>query len=282
MAKFRHIYTSFWGDPKVLEEFTPEDKLFYLYLLTNEHTNQIGIYQITKKQIAFEIGYSTESINALLQRFIDHHKIIEYDTENRELFIKNWAKYNLIKGGKPVLDCIRKDLESVKTLEFIQQSIELVEKSEIRNLFIKNYESLTNRETSSVTTSGQKEKEKEKKDILSGKPDFESIVLYLNNVAGTNYRYTTRKTQQLIKARLNEGFTEEDFKTVIDKKAIEWLNDPNFAKYLRPETLFGTKFESYLNETATGLKQPMHINNASTKYVAGPLNLDFSAGEGIG
>lgn len=75
------------------------------------------------------------------------------------------------------------------------------------------------------------------------------IVNYLNDVAGKNFKHTTRKTQTLIKARLREGFTVDDFKRVIDNKTKEWKHDPKMSKYLRPETLFGTKFESYLNET---------------------------------
>jgi uncharacterized phage protein (TIGR02220 family) len=78
------------------------------------------------------------------------------------------------------------------------------------------------------------------------------IVDYLNAKAGTSYRHTTKKTQQLIRARWNEGFRLDDFKTVIDKKVAEWLNDPKMCKYLRPETLFGTKFESYLNQKEGG------------------------------
>ena len=92
---FRLVYTDFWEDPKVMEEMTPEDRYFYLYLLTNPHTNMIGIYQILKKQMAFELGYSPESINSLLDRFINHHKLIKYDTETKEIFIKKYAKYNL-------------------------------------------------------------------------------------------------------------------------------------------------------------------------------------------
>ena len=72
------------------------------------------------------------------------------------------------------------------------------------------------------------------------------IVDHLNMRLGTHYKPSSKKTQELIKARLNEGFTTEDFKTVIDKKCVEWMGT-DMQKYLRPETLFGTKFESYLN-----------------------------------
>ena len=86
------------------------------------------------------------------------------------------------------------------------------------------------------------------------------IIDYLNSKIGTHYRATTRKTQSLIKARMNEGFTVDDFKKVIDNKSAEWGKDSKMSKYLRPETLFGTKFESYLNQTAVKAKKSKRIN----------------------
>ena len=88
---------------------------------------------------------------------------------------------------------------------------------------------------------------------MSGKaePPFLAIVNHLNEKASKNYKHTSKKTQILIKARLNEGFKEKDFYAVIDKKTKEWLGT-QFENYLRPETLFGTKFESYLNQKDTG------------------------------
>jgi uncharacterized phage protein (TIGR02220 family) len=76
------------------------------------------------------------------------------------------------------------------------------------------------------------------------------IVDYLNNRTGKNFRPKNNKTTQLIKARIKEGFGVEDFKVVIDKKTNDWLGS-DYNKYLRPETLFGNKFESYLNEQNT-------------------------------
>lgn len=74
------------------------------------------------------------------------------------------------------------------------------------------------------------------------------IVGYLNETTNKNFKHTTNKTKSLIKTRLSEGFVVEDFKKVIDIKTSQWLNDEKFNKYLRPETLFSNKFESYLNE----------------------------------
>jgi DnaD/phage-associated family protein len=135
MAKYRMVRTDFWTNPIALEEMTPEDKYFYLYLLTNPNTTQIGIYQITKKQMAFDLGYSIESIQSLMERFIRHHKLIRYNPETRELAIKNWGKYNLHKGGKPIMDCINSELKEVEDLSLISYVAEAINKAEIRSLF---------------------------------------------------------------------------------------------------------------------------------------------------
>lgn len=136
MAKFRMIHTEFWNDPRVVEEFTPEDKLFYLYLLTNSKTTQIGIYQITKKQMAFDMGYSIETVNSLVDRFEKHHEIIVYNPDTREIAIKNWGgKYNFNRGGKPVLDCVTSELKEVKDKNLIQLVAERIEKKEIRAIY---------------------------------------------------------------------------------------------------------------------------------------------------
>ena len=76
---------------------------------------------------------------------------------------------------------------------------------------------------------------------------YSLVIDYLNIKANTSYRINTKNTQSLINARTKEGFTVEDFKKVIDSKSKEWLGT-DFEKYLRPATLFGGKFENYLNE----------------------------------
>lgn len=81
----------------------------------------------------------------------------------------------------------------------------------------------------------------------NNKDIYAAVVDYLNEKAGTAYKPTSAKTQQHINARLAEGFQVEDFFAVIAKKCSEWKGDAKMEKYLRPETLFGTKFEGYLN-----------------------------------
>ncbi|MED1565767.1 hypothetical protein [Bacillus paramycoides] len=161
MAKYRHVQTSFWSDARVSEEMTPEDKYFYLYLMTNEHTNQIGVYQITRKQMAFELGYSIESVKALLERFINHHELVVYNEETRELCILNWGKYNLNKGGKPIEDCIKKELKSIKDLSLVKLVLERTENTLLVQK-VSVYAGLDDTSHDTSTIRGQKEKEKEK------------------------------------------------------------------------------------------------------------------------
>ena len=94
-------------------------------------------------------------------------------------------------------------------------------------------------------------------DIISNESDeqipYEEIVNYLNLKTGHNYRNDISKTRNLIKSRWKEGFKLEDFRIVIDKKTKDWINT-DMQKYLRPETLFGTKFEGYLNQNLSTKK----------------------------
>ena len=81
--------------------------------------------------------------------------------------------------------------------------------------------------------------------------EYVEIINYLNEKSGANFKHATKVTHQHIKARWNEGFKLDDFKKVIDVKCSQWRSNPDMVAYLRPQTLFGTKFESYLNEHKT-------------------------------
>lgn len=179
MALFRHVRTEFWKDAKVLEEMTPEDKLFFLYILTNGNTTQIGIYKIPKKQMAFELGYSVESINTLIDRFENHYKVIRYNPKTRELAIKRWGKYNLVKGGKPIIDCVKKEVTEVKDKSLLAYVAQYIHKEEIKKEFEKliddthndtYHDSLDN----ISTIGGQKENKKENKNKKEKENEYET------------------------------------------------------------------------------------------------------------
>ena len=99
--------------------------------------------------------------------------------------------------------------------------------------------------------------------------EIKGIIDYLNIRTKSHYKYSTEKTKSLIKARINDGFTLNDFKIVIDKKTEEWLGT-EFEKFLRPETLFSNKFEGYLNQKTTTKKETK--SNKQLEFLKGVYN----------
>lgn len=116
-----------------------------------------------------------------------------------------------------------------------------------------------NREDNNTSFSNTFSNTSNKKDIVEHSPTepvpYQEVVEYLNQKTGKNFKHTSKVTQRHIRARLAEGFTVNDFKQVIDNKCSDWLRDQKMKEYLRPETLFGTKFESYLNSKTTTIQQ---------------------------
>lgn len=160
----------------------------------------------------------------------DRFRKTDYVEERSQLIVKDNNSYKLISDDVEISTMYPKCIHNVSKM-YTQYSID---KDSIDKVSIDN--------------------------ILSGSPETNAdcdlsfmelckeIIDYLNEVCGASYRASSKATQRLIKARLNDGFTVDDFKTVIYKKAKQWKDNPKMCAYLRPQTLFGTKFEGYLNE----------------------------------
>lgn len=109
----RVVDTSFWTDSKI-DRFTSEEKYFYLFLLTNPASTQLGVYEINLKLAAYQLGYNVERIKEFLEKFENEYEVIYYSPETSEVAIKNYLKHSIVKGGKPVKDCMVKDIKKVK------------------------------------------------------------------------------------------------------------------------------------------------------------------------
>lgn len=116
MAVYRNVQVNFWQDEFILD-LTPEERYFYIYLLTGTKTKQCGIYILPKRVAELETGYSMETVEKLLNRFVEYGKIF-YDMETKELFIVNWLRYNPILNTN-VEKCVLRELKTVKNKEFI-------------------------------------------------------------------------------------------------------------------------------------------------------------------
>ncbi len=119
MALYRNVSMNFWTDSKVDDEFTPEEKYFMLYLLTNPHTNILGCYEISMKQMERETGYNMDTINRLLGRMQDTHGVIRYDAATKEILIVHWHKYNWQKSDK-VLKALVDAASCIKSASFLK------------------------------------------------------------------------------------------------------------------------------------------------------------------
>ena len=120
MAISRVVSTDFWNDSKVLDEFSAEDRYFMLYLLTNPRTTQLGIYELSLSKASNELGYSIDVIKVLLDRFETKYNLIKYNRTTGEVAIKNFLRHSIIKGGKPVMDCLLKEEKKVKDKSLLQ------------------------------------------------------------------------------------------------------------------------------------------------------------------
>lgn len=273
MAKYRHVQVQFWQDDFVIT-LTPEDKYFYLYLLTNTRSNQIGCYSLPKRMIEFETGYNRETVDKLIERFVNYGKI-KYSEKTNEVFIFNWWRHNWTKSPK-VETCILSEFQRVEDIGF---------KEELHSLLI----DYGYRIDSLSIDLGEKEKSKNKKvksksniysPLEKDETPYEEIIRHLNSKSSKNFRHSTPKNKELIRTRWNEGFTLDDFKKVIDNKVADWLGT-DYENYIRPVTLFSNKFESYLNENpkpkkAQGYLKP-YDDEENKKYIEKKLkNEDFT------
>lgn len=133
----RIIDTSFWNDVKV-EYFSPEDKYFMLYLLSNPFTTQLGIYEFRIRQAAFQLGYSEEAVKVLLDRFEKKYGIILYSQETDEIALLNFLRHSIIKGGAPVRDLLIKEIKQVKNKELISTVFSHIKRYDNLNATVNN------------------------------------------------------------------------------------------------------------------------------------------------
>ncbi|MDQ0150700.1 conserved phage C-terminal domain-containing protein [Eubacterium multiforme] len=191
-------------------------------------------------------------------------KSVEYKIINNDRFI--WINQSYLLNQIPIIGVkrnLKRKLKQYEELGLIEKKMEY-KKGELKGKF--SYINLTNKFDvlteylpwdkmsqglgQNVPRVGTKCPNKDSSIKDTSNIDiniYSRVIEYLNLKANTRYKFTTKKTQSLIKARIEEGFTEEDFKIVIDKKVSTWINT-EMSQYLRPETLFGNKFEGYLNE----------------------------------
>lgn len=169
----------------------------------------------------------------------------------------NSTKQGCIRNLKSLLEkqLIFKDEKELNNIKFcnyycniekvntIKQSLIPIKQSLTNNIY--NNKNILDNKLSNIVENEENDGLEKKEDIFL-KENIKCIIDYLNETAGTKYKYNSKNTVKLIKARFKDGFKLDDFYDVIDNKWKEWKNT-EWEKYIRPDTLFGEKFENYLN-----------------------------------
>lgn len=243
-VKWIKIVTDIFDDEKILlvESLPDADSIiviwFKLLTLAGKQNNN-GVFLMSNR-----IPYTDEMLATIFRRNINTVRLALKTFEqfgmieivDNVITIPNWNKHQSLDA-----------YEKRKARDRLYQQ----ERRAAQKALIAEKSSDTSADASSdiAFSDKEEEKEEEKTRLL-----YTRIIAHLNEKAGTKYKATTQKTKTAIHARLAEGFTLDDFITVIDKKCAEWIGT-EFEKYLRPETLFSPKFEGYLNAKSSGKKQ---------------------------
>ena len=200
---------------------------FNEWALDKDIKDELGLLLIISSLTA-EKGYCYASNNYLAEIFKTNVVTISRKIKNLEE-----KKYISIEYEKKGCLVISRKIRLTKMLTAINKN---VNRTINKNVKDNNINNINNTNINNIYSPAKAEQ-----------IPYEEIIDYLNLKIDAHYKSTTKKTKDSIKARFNEGFTLDDFKKVIDKMTMEWKNNNKMKVYLRPETLFGTKFESYLN-----------------------------------
>jgi len=262
---------------KLIERMPEGDMILIIWikLLTYAGKANYNGYIMLSENIPMNIEEMAIIFNRPLEKvryaiqILQRYKMLEVN-EQEVVLISNWEKHQNIDGLQRV-----RALNAKRNKEYRERKKQLALEMPTEN----SDAVVTSRDATDI------DKDIDKEYILSGnKPDsipYKEIIDYLNQKANKKFKHTSQKTQTLIKARFKEKFTLDDFKQVIDIKTAQWLADSKMSVYLRPETLFGTKFEGYLNEQSKFVPTtPLQNQGAVQTTMYKPINADLSRGEG--
>jgi predicted phage replisome organizer/uncharacterized phage protein (TIGR02220 family) len=249
-VKWIKITTSLFDDEKIkiIEGMPERDNIIVIWLkllIQAGKTNDGGNVYLSEAiplapdMLSILFNRPQETVEKALNLF-KRFGMIEID-EHEFINVTNWGKHQNV-------DALEKRREADR--ERVRRHRERQTSKRYSN--VTRNANVTDKEVDIDNKEIDKEKDIKDSPAKPDNPPYDEIVEYLNALCGTQFKHTSKKNQELIRARFNEGFGLDDFKMVIDNKFKDWANDEEMSQYLRPITLFGTKFESYLNQRPRG------------------------------
>jgi len=254
MRDYSKVSPLFWTGTtgKQIRKMGRDAQVVALYLLTCPSSNMLGLYYLPLPTLCHEVNIKNEGALKTLQR-LSEAGFAHYDTASEHVWVVEMARYQI----GDTLD------EKDNRVKGIKNELKSLCKVVFYNNFLEKYKAVYHLEDVSPYEAPTKPlRSQEQEQEQDTPPPFEEIINYLNAQTGKQYKINSKKTKELITARMNEGFTVDDFKSVIDNQTVKWKNDAKMCEYLRPETLFGTKFESYLN-ARPNIAQAGMVSNSS-------------------
>jgi uncharacterized phage protein (TIGR02220 family) len=257
MSRYRTVHCKIWSDD-VFPFLDDDTKLVVLHLLTTPLSTPFGLYKASVGALADEMRWERERYRKAFMKASGKafaKPFLKYDERHLLCLIPNFLKYNppgspnVLKSWSKVYselpDCALK-VEFYDTLKAFLEGYDKAFQKAFTEAFAKPSPTGTGSVTvrNTLSDSGESDRASPRFEKIP----FKEIVLYLNQKTGKTFKVASKATISHINARWNEGHRLQDFKQVIDIKAVQWLRSPEMNKYLRPETLFGSKFEAYLNE----------------------------------
>ena len=223
MAVYRNLQINFWQDEFVLD-LTPEERYFYIYLLTGTKTKQCGIYILPKRVAELDTGYSMETVEKLLNRFVEYGKIL-YDAETKELFIINWLRYNPIFNTN-IEKCILRELKTVKSKEFLHKFLRKCLEEECKiPLLLQHFGMPEEEDTSSSQVVLEEKEEAEEVEIIEEDvPNSEVYKFYEQNISSLSL-YIVKELKNWIQ-RLSGA-------TVLEALKIAFENNKRTFAYVK-------------------------------------------------
>lgn len=242
--RYRNIHVKVWTDDRF--PFIGDNcQLTIFHLLTTPLSTPFGLYRASLPALAAEKRWSEKRYRNAFKKVIGMG-FVKYDETHHVVFIPNFLKYNPPKSPNVLKSWgkVFKEIPDTKLKTEFLYSLEALIKG-LDEGFQEAYEEAFGK---AMPIQEQEQEQEQLTGAGAGNNTVEQVTDFLNLKANTSYKTNTKKTKELINARIKEGYTLDDFKNVINKKIKSWGNDPKMSRYLRPETLFGNKFESYLNE----------------------------------
>lgn len=241
--KYRAVPRSLWTD-STFRKLPPHQKLTLLHLITGPHSNVSGLFCLPLLYIAHETGLTDQETRQAIDGLVCAGFVRWHEPEETIWAV---AMLSYQAGGAKILKAVADQVESLPS-------------SPVVDAFRVHYAHLQIPYRCPIDGVSSKDKDREKEEehaedgaLASSACEttqeipYADIIAYLNEKTGKHLCPSTERYRAAIRARWRDGYRFDDFRQVIDIKVAEWASDPKMQSYLRPQTLFGSNFDSYLN-----------------------------------